>query len=74
MSVRTDEFTQERCPITGKRIYITRAKADVYAGALNRKNRQNGDRHPVHPFRCECGCGHWHIGHVQSRQGKRWAA
>ena len=73
MSVRTDEFTHERCPTTGKRVYITRAKADVYAGTLNRKNRQNGDRHPVHPFRCEC-CDHWHIGHVQSRQGKRWAA
>ena len=74
MSVRTDEHTHDVCPATGKRIYITREKAFIYAGALKRKNHAKGDRHPVHAFRCEDGCGHWHIGHVTTRVGKRWAA
>lgn len=63
MSVGAYEVDFDLCEATGKRIYITAAKAYVYANRIQCKNRRNGDRHAVHAFRCS-HCEHWHIGHM----------
>lgn len=54
----------ESCPSTGKRVYVTRAKAMATVPRIARKNKRSGDRCPIHAYRCpSCDC--WHIGHVQ---------
>ena len=62
MSVSTYITKYDTCPATGKRVYVTKARAHVFAKKVGRKNRKAGDPHPVHVFRCE-SCGHYHIGH-----------
>lgn len=62
MSVRTYITEHDTCPATGKRVYVTKARAHVFTKKVSRKNRKAGDPHPVHVFRCE-SCGHYHIGH-----------
>lgn len=67
MSVGAYEVDFDLCEATGKRIYITAAKAYVYANRIQCKNRRNGDRHAVHVYecdQCEAGRKHFHIGHM----------
>ena len=77
MSVRTYITEHDTCPDTGKRVYVTKARACVIAKHVGRKNRRNGDSHPVHVFRCD-SCGGFHIGHdpgwLRRRKGQRHAA
>lgn len=62
MSIRSYITNHDTCPATGKRVYVTKARAYVFAKKVSRKNRKAGDPHPVHVFRCG-SCGHYHIGH-----------
>jgi hypothetical protein len=62
------ETTHDVCAATGKRIYISEAKAWLCAGRIQKKNKRNGDRHAVHSYHCDA-CGHYHVGHVT--EGRR---
>ena len=62
MSVKTDAIRFDLCPVSGKRKFRTQARAYVFLGGLQKRNRRKGDKHPVHVYRC--GCGFWHLGHV----------
>lgn len=62
MSVRTYLTEHDACSDTGKRVYVTQARAHAFAKVVGRKNRKSGDSHPAHVFRRE-SCGHYHIGH-----------
>ena len=77
MSVRTYLTEHDTCPDTGKRVYVTKARACVFAKHVGRKNRKNGDSHPVHVFRCD-SCGYFHIGHdpgwLKRRKVQKYAA
>lgn len=50
------------CKATGKRQFVSAAKAHIYLRRIARKNKRNGDRTPVHVYACP-SCGSHHIGH-----------
>ena len=64
MNLTFRERDQQLCPDSGKRCYVSEIKAHVCAKRLAVKNRRNGDRKPVHAYRCP-SCGHFHVGHTE---------
>lgn len=62
MSVRAEKTVFELCPVTKKRMFVTKAKAHVHASRVARKNKTRGDRYPLHVYRCDA-CNAFHVGH-----------
>lgn len=62
MSIAARQDVFDRCRRTGKRCYVSEAKARVYANRVGKKNRQHGDRHPIHTYFCR-HCQSFHLGH-----------
>ena len=71
MSVRCDSNVFDTCRETGKRMYASRERAYVFCQRIGKRNRKRGDRTPVHVYRCDRGCGAWHIGHSSSYVGRK---
>ena len=72
MSVRAENLNMERCEATGKLRFCSKAKAHVHCNRVAVMNRSQGDRFPMHVYRCD-HCGGHHIGHdttYKSRNGK----
>lgn len=56
----------ELCPLTGKRMWTTAAKAWLVATHMTHQHKHHTRKGRLHAWRCKC-CGRHHVGHEQEK-------